>query len=194
MVSVAILAVLTLSLLCDNGIVVGLYTGRVFQQRSKQLFKSYLANRHGYSKGSNNQRCYLLENESVSQLELTDTSYETVVNSDEDVIHNESGISRKFLPLTENGKSITESTVASPTQNPLLSKSFLFLNAVAIIWGTQHVVIKTALESFPSPSVLNFWRFSLSLLLFLPACISVVVCEGFYSCFCSYSSDKELLS
>ena len=61
------------------------------------------------------------------------------------------------------------------TSSPLISKSFLVLNAVAIIWGTQHVVIKTSLENFPSPSVLNFWRFSLSFLLFLPAFISVLV-------------------
>ena len=59
--------------------------------------------------------------------------------------------------------------------SPLLSKSFLLLNSVAIIWGTQHVVIKTALEDFPSPSVLNFWRFSLSFLLFLPAFFTVLV-------------------
>ena len=61
------------------------------------------------------------------------------------------------------------------TSSPLISKSFLVLNAVAIIWGTQHVVIKTSLENFPSPSVLNFWRFSLSFLLFLPAFVSVLV-------------------
>ena len=64
---------------------------------------------------------------------------------------------------------------APPTPSALLSKSFLLLNSVAIIWGTQHVVIKSALENFPSPSVLNFWRFALSFLLFLPAFVTVLV-------------------
>jgi hypothetical protein len=61
------------------------------------------------------------------------------------------------------------------TPSFLVSKSFLLLNSVAIIWGTQHVVIKSALENFPSPSVLNFWRFALSFLLFLPAFGTVLV-------------------
>ena len=76
---------------------------------------------------------------------------------------------------TSNELQIQGETSMSATSSPLISKSFLVLNAVAIIWGTQHVVIKTSLENFPSPSVLNFWRFSLSFLLFLPAFISVLV-------------------
>lgn len=177
MVSVAIFAALTLSLLIENGIVVGLRTGGVFRLRSNQPFKAYLADRYSRSKRTSRPICYLLEDDSVSQFELIDTSYGTVINRDVDVIENESGLSRNFHPFSKNAESTSESTAISPAKNPLLSKSFLFLNAVAIIWGTQHVVIKTALESFPSPSVLNFWRFSLSLLLFLPACISVVVCK-----------------
>lgn len=66
-------------------------------------------------------------------------------------------------------------TDTSSTPSFLTSKSFLLLNSVAIIWGTQHVVIKSALENFPSPSVLNFWRFALSFLLFLPAFGTVLV-------------------
>jgi hypothetical protein len=65
------------------------------------------------------------------------------------------------------------------TPSFLTSKSFLLLNSVAIIWGTQHVVIKSALENFPSPSVLNFWRFALSFLLFLPAFGTVLVRMSF---------------
>jgi hypothetical protein len=183
MVSFAAFAALTLSLLSENGIVVGLHTGRVFQLRRNQQFRSYLSDRYRKSKGSSSRICNLLEDDSVSQLELTGTSYETVLNRDVDVIQTESGILRNFLPFSQNEESVIESAAISPPQNPLLSKSFLFLNAVAIIWGTQHVVIKTALESFPSPSVLNFWRFSLSLLLFLPACISVVVSKVLHSCF-----------
>lgn len=69
---------------------------------------------------------------------------------------------------------------ATPTPSALISKSFLLLNSVAIIWGTQHVVIKSALENFPSPSVLNFWRFALSFLLFLPAFVTVLVRTSYH--------------
>ena len=58
---------------------------------------------------------------------------------------------------------------SSPGSKTILSTSFLILNAVAVIWGTQHVVIKSSLDAFPSPSVLNFWRFATSAVLFLPA-------------------------
>ena len=63
------------------------------------------------------------------------------------------------------------SPISSPSDDKttILSTSFLILNAVAVIWGTQHVVIKSSLEAFPSPSVLNFWRFATSAVLFLPA-------------------------
>ena len=78
---------------------------------------------------------------------------------------------------------------ALPTLSPLASKSFLLLNSVAIIWGTQHVVIKSALENFPSPSVLNFWRFALSFLLFLPAFVTVMVSMSFRMSLKSNSAD-----
>lgn len=52
---------------------------------------------------------------------------------------------------------------------------FLLLNSVAVLWGTQHVVIKSALDSYPSPSVLNFWRFVSSTLVFTPALFNVLV-------------------
>lgn len=187
MVSVAIFAALALSLLSRYGIVVGLHTGRVFQLKNSQPFKSHLARGSIGGKKTHILFSNLLEDGSTSQLELMDTSYETVIDRDVDVIKNESGIVRKVLPFSETVESISisESKELLPVSNPLLSKSFLFLNAVAIIWGTQHVVIKTALESFPSPSVLNFWRFSLSLLPFLPACVSVVVSRSImflYSC------------
>ena len=56
----------------------------------------------------------------------------------------------------------------------ILSTSFLILNIVAVIWGTQHVIIKSSLEAFPSPSVLNFWRFATSAILFLPALVNTL--------------------
>ena len=63
---------------------------------------------------------------------------------------------------------------SSSGSDTILSTSFLILNAVAVIWGTQHVVIKSSLDSFPSPSVLNFWRFATSAVLFLPAFVQTL--------------------
>jgi len=60
-----------------------------------------------------------------------------------------------------NNLSATSTTTSS-------SISFLILNAVAILWGTQHLVIKDAVLSYPSPALLNFARFLLSSLCFLP--------------------------
>jgi hypothetical protein len=51
---------------------------------------------------------------------------------------------------------------------------FCLLNAVAVIWGSQHVVIKSMLNS-TSAATLNFWRFFLSASIFLPALVQVVV-------------------
>jgi drug/metabolite transporter (DMT)-like permease len=59
------------------------------------------------------------------------------------------------------------------TINALYFNYFL-LNFVAILWGTQHVVIKTAVETFPSTSLVNFWRFLLSSLLFLPSLFQII--------------------
>lgn len=62
---------------------------------------------------------------------------------------------------------------SSSNDQPFLniSSGFFLLNFVAILWGTQHCVIKSALDSYPSSSILNFWRFSLSTLLFMPSLI-----------------------
>jgi len=62
-----------------------------------------------------------------------------------------------------------------------LSSSFLLLNAVAVIWGSQHVVIKTSLETLP-PSALNLGRFATSCVLFLPAISTVLVRLLHFSC------------
>jgi hypothetical protein len=56
-----------------------------------------------------------------------------------------------------------------------MNTSFWLLNSVAIIWGTQHVVIKSSLSTFVSPAVLNLWRFALSATLFSPALIGAIV-------------------
>jgi hypothetical protein len=53
--------------------------------------------------------------------------------------------------------------------------SFLLLNMVAVIWGSQHVVIKSAVDTFPLTSLVNFWRFLMSSLLFSPALVQYLL-------------------
>jgi drug/metabolite transporter (DMT)-like permease len=49
------------------------------------------------------------------------------------------------------------------------NKDYFLLNFVAVLFGTQHVVIKSALTDYSSSAILNLWRFSLSTLLFSPS-------------------------
>ena len=67
--------------------------------------------------------------------------------------------------------SITNTNNNNLTNNFELSESqcYLILNFVAILFGTQHVCIKALVGSFTSTSLVNFWRFLLSALLFSPA-------------------------
>lgn len=64
-----------------------------------------------------------------------------------------------------------------PVGVPSLTTAFLLLNGVAIIWGSQHTVIKSTLEAFPTSS-LNFWRFTSSALFFVPSLAAVVAGGG----------------
>jgi len=51
----------------------------------------------------------------------------------------------------------------------ILALPFILLNLVTILWGTQHAVIKSTLIETPEyPGVVNFLRFSLASVLFLP--------------------------
>lgn len=52
---------------------------------------------------------------------------------------------------------------------------FLLLNGVAVLWGSQHVVIKASVDSYPTTSLVNFWRFLLSTLLFSPSLVKLLV-------------------
>ena len=51
------------------------------------------------------------------------------------------------------------------------------LNFVAILWGTQHVCIKSSVESFGTTSLVNFWRFLMSSAIFLPPFVNALVQE-----------------
>jgi drug/metabolite transporter (DMT)-like permease len=52
--------------------------------------------------------------------------------------------------------------------------AYFLLNLVAIIYGTQHPLIKISMDSYPSTSLVNFWRFLLSSLLFLPVFLKMI--------------------
>ncbi len=45
----------------------------------------------------------------------------------------------------------------------------LLLNAVAVLWGTQHCVIKSLIDDYETTSLVNFWRFLLSTIIFAPS-------------------------
>jgi hypothetical protein len=67
-------------------------------------------------------------------------------------------------------------TITTPTTNTddnNLINSYLLLNLVAIIYGTQHPIIKISMNDFSSTSLVNFWRFFSSALLFSPAFIQL---------------------
>jgi drug/metabolite transporter (DMT)-like permease len=48
------------------------------------------------------------------------------------------------------------------------------LNLVAVLWGSQHLIIKNAVNSYPSPSLVNFSRFITSLIFFIPSAYNAI--------------------
>ena len=74
------------------------------------------------------------------------------------------------------------------------SLAFILLNSVALLWGSQHVIIKAALITGEqnSAALLNLWRFTFSTLLFSPAIYSTMVSWASY--WVLYSSTLFLLT
>ena len=70
--------------------------------------------------------------------------------------------------------SVVEESILQVNEKGGAWKSVLLLNAVAVIFGSQHAVIKGSLDLFPSTSLLNFWRFLSSALLFSPALLTLL--------------------
>jgi len=68
---------------------------------------------------------------------------------------------------------ITNTTNTTNTDDNNMINSYLLLNLVAIIYGTQHPIIKISMSDFSSTSLVNFWRFFSSALLFSPAFIQM---------------------
>jgi hypothetical protein len=78
--------------------------------------------------------------------------------------------------VSDEGKSdgiisTSSSTVPGVEGSGLLGTAlpFVLLNMVTVLWGTQHAVIKSTLLNAPdSPGLMNFCRFALASLLFIP--------------------------
>lgn len=62
----------------------------------------------------------------------------------------------------------TETSPSSSQSTPSLPLSLVLLNLTTVLWGTQHAVIKLALNDM-NPSTLNFARFALAALVSIPA-------------------------
>lgn len=65
----------------------------------------------------------------------------------------------------------SETKLTTTTNKEQINRSFWILNFVALLWGTQHLVIKDAVLAYPSPALLNSARFLLTSLCFLPAAL-----------------------
>lgn len=110
-------------------------------------------------------RCRL----SVSQAKRVQPLY----SGTDDNVHTENSLNVVSTTdqSTANGDSTSQTPVIA-SNSWFASYGFLVLNAVAVIWGSQHVIIKSAVQTFPLTSLVNFWRFLLSAVIFSPALIN----------------------
>jgi drug/metabolite transporter (DMT)-like permease len=74
--------------------------------------------------------------------------------------------------LVGDGKTASSSLSLSDALQSV--NPYLLLNFVALLFGTQHVCIKSSLDVYSSTSLVNFWRFFLSAALFSPALLRVL--------------------
>lgn len=51
----------------------------------------------------------------------------------------------------------------------ILLSNAAILNVVAVLWGSQHLIIKSAVNGYPAASLVNFSRFLVSLCFFIPS-------------------------
>ena len=106
----------------------------------------------------------------------------SISTDDEDEDHSTEGVSviDCFNIVNTDGSDVDASKLSSIDASQRFSivpslLGFLLLNAVAVLWGSQHVVIKASVDSYPTTSLVNFWRFLLSTLLFSPSLIKLLV-------------------
>jgi len=119
-------------------------------------------------------------NEDKSSLSID--SPRSISTDDEDEDHSTEGVSviDCFNIVNTDGSDIDVSKLSSINASQRFSidpslLGFLLLNAVAVLWGSQHVVIKASVDSYPTTSLVNFWRFLLSTLLFSPSLVKLLV-------------------
>jgi hypothetical protein len=73
------------------------------------------------------------------------------------------------VQVTETENEITSQS--TPNHNNFDLYSFLLLNMVVIIWGSEYFVTNPSMDTFPVTSLVNFWRFLISSILFSPSLI-----------------------
>lgn len=176
------LALVVVSLLSKNVLIKGLHFSGSKTPSTSRLLRPRLTNSFAVSRTVLSSKKKITVSDDDSQIVLdVPVAYPQVPNFSRDTFDIEKEKSNRLDSNAVNDIYNIEIAQSDTQSTPsfLTSKSFLLLNSVAIIWGTQHVVIKNALENFPSPSVLNFWRFALSFLLFLPAFGAVLVRMSF---------------
>lgn len=69
---------------------------------------------------------------------------------------------------TTDEEGVQGSSTAMPSDAAAALLPLALLNAVTLLWGTQHAVIKLILQEDLSPGVTNFARFGIAALLFSP--------------------------
>lgn len=67
-----------------------------------------------------------------------------------------------------NNDVVAAAASLSPAAPPSPLLPLALLNAVTVLWGTQHAVIKLILQGNLSPGVTNFARFGIAALMFSP--------------------------
>lgn len=120
-------------------------------------------------------RLSILRNEDKSAL-LID-SPRRISTDDEEKDHSTEGVSviDCFNIVNADGSDVDASIASQRFAIDPSLLGFLLLNAVAVLWGSQHVVIKASVDSYPTTSLVNFWRFLLSTLLFSPSLVKLLV-------------------
>lgn len=68
----------------------------------------------------------------------------------------------------------TSSSQPRSLESLIKSPNFILLNSVALLYGSQHLIIKHAVESYPEASLVNLARFLVSSAFFAPAAISAI--------------------
>ena len=92
----------------------------------------------------------------------------TVMRSTSKNRNSDGWLSRPSSATTEGEEEVQGGSTTMPTDAAAALLPLALLNAVTLLWGTQHAVIKLILQEDLSPGVTNFARFGIAALLFSP--------------------------